>query len=612
MRDEEVPVEVEAELHHMTILPRERHNISRKDISENALKVLCRLNKVGYEAYLVGGSVRDLLLGKKPKDFDITTNATPEQMRKLFRNCRLVGRRFRLAHVIFGPEVIEVATLRGHHQAEEDVEEDRNLSQRAQSGMLLRDNIFGSIEDDAQRRDLTINSLYYNVEDFTVRDYVGGLQDLQKGVIRLIGDPETRYREDPVRMLRVVRFAAKLEMSIAAETAEPIPHLATLLRDIPPARLFEESLKLLQAGYGYSTYIKLCEFQLFQPLFPTITRNFTKKGDSYMERMVAQVLKDTDNRIHNDMRVNPAFLFAAMFWYPQLEAAQRITQESGLTYFDAFAMAMNDTLDEACHALVIPKRITTLIRDIWQLQLRMSCRHSKCVWKLMEHPKFRAAYDLLALRAEVENNPELIRLSHWWGEFQAAAPTQQKTMLNTLDDYPAPRRHPTAPRQPERLVTRVYLALGSNLADPLHQVDAALRALDALPYTARVATSSFYRTPPYGPPDQPDYLNAAVALETALAPEILLDHTQRIELEQSRLRKAERWGPRTIDIDILLFGQHILNTPRLIVPHYDMHNRAFILTPLLEIAPDVTLPDGRSLSDLLARLDASAIRPWHV
>ncbi|BAN95029.1 poly(A) polymerase [Plautia stali symbiont] len=375
----------------------------------------------------------------------MTTNATPEQMRKLFRNCRLVGRRFRLVHVMFGPEVIEVATFRGHHQ-EESVD-DRNGSQRGQNGMLLRDNIFGNIEDDAQRRDLTINSLYYSVADFTVRDYVGGLQDLQEGIIRMIGDPETRYREDPVRMLRVVRFAAKLDMSIAAETAEPIPRLATLLNDIPPARLFEESLKLLQAGYGYRTYLMMREYQLFQPLFPTLARNFTEQGDSPMERMLAQVLKNTDTCLHNDMRVNPAFLFAAMFWYPQLESAEQIAQESGLTYFDAFALSMNETLDEACRALAIPKRITTLIRDIWQLQLRMSRRHGKRAWKLMEHPKFRAAYDLLALRAEVENNAELLRLSQWWGEFQSAVPTQQKTMLNTLGDDPAPRRRPAGPRR---------------------------------------------------------------------------------------------------------------------------------------------------------------------
>lgn len=430
----------------MSIVPRDRHSISRKDISENALKVLYRLNKAGYEAYLVGGGVRDLLLGKKPKDFDVTTNATPEQMRKLFRNCRLVGRRFRLAHVMFGPEIIEVATFRGHHEAEQPTD-DRNTSQRGQNGMLLRDNIFGSIEDDAQRRDLTINSLYYSVADFTVRDYVGGLQDLQQGIIRLIGVPETRYREDPVRMLRVVRFAAKLDMSVAAETAEPIPRLATLLHDIPPARLFEETLKLLQAGYGYTTYLQLREYQLFQPLFPILTRYFTEQGDSNMERMIVQVLKNTDNRIHNQMRVNPAFLFSAMFWYPQLEAAQKIAQESGLAYFDAFALAMNDVLDEACRSLAIPKRLTSLVRDIWQLQLRLPRRHGKRAWKLMEHPKFRAAYDLLALRAEVENNAELQRLTTWWSEFQVAAPPQQKHMLNNLGDDPVPRRRTRRPRK---------------------------------------------------------------------------------------------------------------------------------------------------------------------
>ena len=430
---------------HMSVIPREQHTISRKDISENALKVLYRLNKAGYEAYLVGGGVRDLLLGKKPKDFDVTTSATPEQVRKLFRNCRLVGRRFRLAHVMFGPEIIEVATFRGHHEAGEA--SDRTTSQRGQNGMLLRDNIFGSIEEDAQRRDFTINSLYYSVADFTVRDFVGGMQDLKDGMIRLIGNPETRYREDPVRMLRAVRFAAKLNMQISAETAEPIPRLATLINDVPPARLFEEALKMLQAGYGFETYKLLRENSLFQPLFPSIVRYFTESGDSPMERIIAQVLKNTDTRIHNDMRVNPAFLFAAMFWYPLLEMAQKIAQESGLAYYDAFALAANDVLDEACRNLAIPKRITTLVRDIWQLQLRMSRRQGKRAWKLMEHPKFRAAYDLLALRAEIENNKELQSLVQWWGEFQVSAPPEQKGMLTNLDDEPEQRRRHRRPRK---------------------------------------------------------------------------------------------------------------------------------------------------------------------
>lgn len=428
----------------MAVIPREQHAISRKDISENALKVLYRLNKAGYDAYLVGGGVRDLLLGKIPKDFDVTTNATPDQVRKLFRNCRLVGRRFRLAHVMFGPEIIEVATFRGHH---DDQQTDRTISQRGQNGMLLRDNIFGSIEEDAQRRDFTINSLYYSVADFTVRDYVGGMRDLQEGVIRLIGNPETRYREDPVRMLRAVRFAAKLGMRISEETAEPIPRLATLINDVPPARLFEESLKLLQAGYGFDTYKLLREYGLFQPLFPSITRYFTENGDSPMERIIDQVLKNTDNRIRNDMRVNPAFLFAAMFWYPLLENAQRIAQEGGLAWFDAFALSMNDVLDEACRSLAIPKRITTLIRDIWQLQLRMSRRQGKRAWKLMEHPKFRASYDLLALRAEVEKNAELQRLAKWWGEFQVSAPPAQKEMLDNLGEDHSERRRHRRPRK---------------------------------------------------------------------------------------------------------------------------------------------------------------------
>ncbi|AWH89584.1 polynucleotide adenylyltransferase PcnB [Limnobaculum parvum] len=426
----------------VVIIPRAQHTISRKDISDNALKVLYRLNKSGYEAYLVGGGVRDLLLNKKPKDFDITTNATPEQVRKLFRNCRLIGRRFRLAHIMFGPEIIEVATFRGVHSDNND----KNESQQANNGMLLRDNVYGSITEDAHRRDFTVNSLYYSADDFTLRDFTGGLQDLQQGVIRLIGDPETRYREDPVRMLRAIRFAAKLDMRIETVTAEPITRLAHLLREIPPARLFEEALKLLQAGYGYPTYQLLREQNLFKALFPLIDKHFTPQGDSNMEKILGQVLKNTDQRLQNGKRVNPAFLFAAMLWYPLVERAQELTQESGLAYYDAFALAMNDILDEQCLTLAIPKRITSLVRDIWQLQLRLPRRQGKKAYKLMEHPKFRASFDLLLLRAEIEKG-EVQKLSYWWDEFQQADMQRQKTMLNVLGDEPSRHRRSRRPRK---------------------------------------------------------------------------------------------------------------------------------------------------------------------
>ena len=223
------------------ILSRDQHPISRRQISDNALKVLYRLNKAGYEAYLVGGGVRDLLLGRAPKDFDVATNATPEQIRKLFSNCRLVGRRFRLAHVVFGRDVIEVATFRGHHHK---VNTSKHISSQSDEGMLLRDNVYGTIEEDAERRDFTVNALYYSIKDFSLHDFHGGLQDLEDGVLELIGDPETRYREDPVRMLRAIRFAAKLGLDLSERTAAPIRTLAPLLQDIPPARLFEESIKL--------------------------------------------------------------------------------------------------------------------------------------------------------------------------------------------------------------------------------------------------------------------------------------------------------------------------------------------------------------------------------
>ncbi|WP_392562850.1 polynucleotide adenylyltransferase PcnB [Orbus sturtevantii] len=421
------------------IIPRSEHNISRQFISENALKVLHRLNKQGYEAYLVGGCVRDLLLGKVPKDFDITTNATPEQVQKSFRNCRLIGRRFRLAHIIFGKEIIEVATFRGEHEeyklkSPSQTSLDNNASKRSQDGMLLRDNVYGTIEQDAIRRDFTINSLYYNVRDFSIRDYCNGVEDLKKGIIRLIGDPTTRYQEDPVRMLRAIRFAAKLDMTIESETAEPIKRLAPLLSNIPSPRLFDESLKLLQTGHGYQTYLLLRKYNLFTYLFPTITRFMPKNRSvenealSQVERMIEQTLKNTDYRIVNNQRINPAFLFAAMLWYPLAEHTQSLIFESGLTYHDAFDLAMHDIIGEQCATISIPKRLTSIMCDIWRLQLRLSKRSIKRVYAVFEHPKFRAAYDLLEMRSSIEKGP-LLELAAWWDEYQYSDTNKREQMV---------------------------------------------------------------------------------------------------------------------------------------------------------------------------------------
>lgn len=445
----------------MKIITRSQHNISRQSISENALKVLYRLNKQGYEAYLVGGCVRDLLLGKTPKDFDIATNATPEQVQKSFRNCRLVGRRFRLAHIMFGKEIIEVATFRGEHADLNDnaseTQLDTNASKRSQAGMLLRDNVYGTIEQDAVRRDFTINSLYYSVKDFSIRDYCNGVDDLKNGVIRLIGDPKTRYQEDPVRMLRAIRFAAKLDMTIDAQSAAPIKNLAPLLKNIPSARLFDESLKLLQTGYGYQTYLLLRKYGLFSPLFPTISRllsspeQHTKLHLSHAEQMIEQTLKNTDYRVRNNQRINPAFLFAAMLWYPLSEQTQSLILESGLTYHDAFDLAMHDILGEQCSTISIPKRLTAVMCDIWRLQLRLNKRSLKRVKAVFEHPKFRAGYDLLELRASIEKG-ELLELATWWDEYQHSEQSNREQMITQV--ISAEKKHNNKYRKSKNTRTR--------------------------------------------------------------------------------------------------------------------------------------------------------------
>jgi poly(A) polymerase len=430
----------------LNILTRQEHNISRKQISDNALKVLYRLHSAGYEAYLVGGGVRDLLLGEIPKDFDVATNATPEQIRKLFRNCRLIGRRFRLAHIMFGRDIIEVATFRGHHQDSSSTQ----ISSQSEAGMLLRDNVYGTIDEDAERRDFTINAMYYNIANYTIHDYADGIEDLQDRLVRLIGDPETRYREDPVRMLRAVRFAVKLDFDIEEDTAAPIEHLAPLLRDIPAARLYEESLKMLQTGYGLETYHQMREYNLFQQIFPIIADHFTADYSSLTEQMLELALDSTDLRIEEDKRINPAFMFAAILWYPMTHLADSLMEEKNLCYYDAIIEAGNQILDQFVRSIAIPRRHTATIREIWQLQLRFSRRHGKRAFRLLDINKFRAGFDFLCMRGVVEGG-ETKDLADWWETFQAAGRNIRQAMINDLGRASKPksqsRRRKNAPRK---------------------------------------------------------------------------------------------------------------------------------------------------------------------
>ncbi|WP_394173662.1 polynucleotide adenylyltransferase PcnB [Thalassotalea litorea] len=425
-------------------MSRDEHNISRKDISDNALKVLYRLNKSGFDAYLVGGGVRDILLGEHPKDFDIATNATPEQIKKLFRNCRLIGRRFRLAHIVFGRDIIEVATFRGHHASPEKSDSrpgKQNHSKRSEDGMLLRDNIYGSIEEDAERRDFTINALYYSTKDFKVYDFANGLKDIEGRKIRLIGDPETRYREDPVRMLRAIRFATKLDMEIAKDTAGPIRELAPLMANIPAARMFEEYMKLFLSGKARENFDLLADYQLLEFLFPHISQTLAQDADDKSVHFVRQVLLNTDNRINDGKRVTPAFLLAAVLWYEIEKQNQQLLAKSGMPPQDAFFVAMTQVLQEQQRCIAIPKRFQLPMKDIFALQHRLTRREGSRAFKTLEHPRFRAGYDFLLYRGKVEGG-DVAELAEWWTSFQEASPDTQQQMIKSFKTTRKRRRSP--------------------------------------------------------------------------------------------------------------------------------------------------------------------------
>jgi len=399
------------------IVARADHPISRADISPNALRVLYRLKDAGYQAFLVGGAVRDLLLGLHPKDFDVATDAHPEDVRRLFRNCRLIGRRFHLAHVRFGMEIIEVATFRAAHT---EVDEDHGVDEAEHRvldvhGRILRDNLYGSIEEDVWRRDFTANALYYNIADYSVWDYVDGVPDARARVLRLIGDPETRYREDPVRMLRAVRFAAKLDFSLHPDTEAPLHRLAYMLDSVPPARLFDETLKLMLAGYAVPSFELLRRFELLSHLMPDVAAAIDAAPDSPGARLLRLGLENTDERVRDDKSVTPTFLFAVLLWPAILRAAG---VPGGPLPADPQLLltATDEVLSRQLRRMTIPKRFGLPMRDLVLLQPRFERRSGRRALRLLEHPKFRAAYDLLMLRAASgEIDPEL---AEWWTRLQ--------------------------------------------------------------------------------------------------------------------------------------------------------------------------------------------------
>ncbi len=366
-----------------------------------------RLQDEGYEAYIVGGSVRDLLLGKAPKDYDVATDATPEEVKTVFPRCRLIGRRFRLAHVRMNGTLIEVATFRGPQVSDDDDVKHRN-------GRILRDNVWGSLEEDAVRRDFTINALFLDPVSNKIRDFVGGYKDLSERKLRLIGDARTRYREDPVRLLRAARFIAKLGVEPSVETAAPITEMATLLHDIPPARLFEEVCKLFMTGHAARTWEALQRFELTLALFPVLASK-GKSGAVRTGSLLIKALENTDERIAIDKPVTPAFLLAAILWHPVRARADEL-QADGLNEHAALGQAADEVMSKQVQRTAIPRRFSVVTRQIWTMQPRFNNTQGRRAKSLLQERRFRAAYDFLLLR--VEEDGSLKALCDHWTEAQ--------------------------------------------------------------------------------------------------------------------------------------------------------------------------------------------------
>ena len=407
--------------------------IEESAISTNASKVISRLQDHGFQAYLVGGCIRDLLLCKTPKDFDIATDAHPEEVRELFRNSRIIGKRFRIVHVRFGREIIEVTTFRGPHVDEYD-------ENHSDSGMTLNDNIYGTFEEDVFRRDFTMNAIYYEPQKKEIIDLANGTADIENQIIRTIGDPKGRLREDPVRMLRATRFQAKLEFGLESELESTIKSLGYLIQDVPPARLFEEVLKLFLSGYGTAAFDSMIENDIYGWLFPDSKRSMESNAT---EELVRLALTSTDQRIAKKMPVTPAFIYAAVLWYPLVDEKRRLEQEEGLTHAAANEAA-NTVISKQQLFTSIPKRFSGPMRDIWFLQSRLPSRFGQKPDRIMEHKRFRAAYDFLLLREQAGETTG--KLGEWWTEYQEATEERKLAMKQSTNNG-RPRKRRRKPRR---------------------------------------------------------------------------------------------------------------------------------------------------------------------
>jgi len=420
------------------IIPFKQHGIDPDQLSPCALKVTEGLRHAGFKAFVVGGAVRDLLIGREPKDFDVATDAEPEQVRQVFRRSRIIGRRFRIVHVMCGQETIEVSTFRAMQPV---VEGDDDPNTDEDSGRILSDNVFGSQAEDAMRRDFTVNALYYEPHKMEIWDYCHGVADLKAGVLKVIGDPARRYREDPVRMLRAVRLAAKLGLKLDPAARKPIHALAERLQDVPPARILVEMEKLLLSGHAVQSVEELRRENLHHGLLPLLDVILEQPMG---ERFVMLALAKTDERIAQGKPVTPAYLFAALLWHEVLTAWEKI-QDGGERPIPALHQAMDQALDTQRETLAIPRRYDVTMKEIWSLQPRFTQRGGQRPYRLLEHPRFRAAYDFLLMRAE--SGEVEAELPQWWTDFQEVDDEERKRML-LPDDTPKKRRRKRKPKAP--------------------------------------------------------------------------------------------------------------------------------------------------------------------